>query len=224
MSERSRGRSESRLGKPKGKASGTKGPDAFLKARCRCTAEVTIPRKDAKQPQTCPTCKAEFTIRVARDSGGHEQVLASFAAKSSDRENKPTVVKGSARVTEVGPLVPERPREPSRDGGFVLDMMGDVPPSEAKPAPTPLDQAEFAREEAFEDATFSLKPIVQPYSTRRDTIPGVLFATCPCGGAIQVQRQDLGQQTECPQCRRKLKVESTRDPQTRELIIRVRPM
>ncbi|MBI2930289.1 MAG: hypothetical protein HYY16_01445 [Planctomycetes bacterium] len=188
---------------------------AFARAHCRCGSEIRFAREHVNRSQKCPKCGLEFHVKIVKDSRGREQTIVTFSTRKMPTVKPPA--KPEVRVTQVGPLAPERPKEQSRDGRFILDMTSETGagPHAKKRAPVP--------EEPFEKATFSLAPI--PYTTKRETIPGKIYSTCgACGEGVFVRKQDLGQRVRCGACRRTLQVETSRDPQTRDLVIRLKPV
>jgi len=209
--------------------------DAFCKARCRCGNEVWFERKDVNKVQTCAKCDLELQVRITRDQHGREQVIASFptrvqqkppAAAPPKKSGATTVRKKMQQVRniEAPPIIMERPREPSRDGQFVIDMTtekGRRPPAfeEAQ-----FEKAQFGATDPFEPATFSEREIVQPFTSKRETIPGVMYTTCPCGEPALIKKEDLGGKLTCPGCRRQMFIDAQRDAQTKEIIIRLKPI
>lgn len=214
--------------------------DAFAKARCRCGSEVWFERKHVNKVQTCQKCDVEFHVKIVRDNRGNEQVIASFptkarAASAPEKKKGGTTLRRkikNVRDIDAPPITIARPREPSRDGKFVIDMTTDK--SHREPPPAEFEEAKFGapqmgverpgQKDPFEAATFSSREIVQPYTSRRETIPGVMYTTCPCGEPSLVKREDLGGKVRCPACRRDLFVDAQRDPQTREIVIRLKPI
>jgi len=93
----------------------------------------------------------------------------------------------------------------------------------------PFEKVAFTLDDPFEKATFGQPPAPgkpkppPPYAPRKETSPGVIYTTCPCGEPALVRKQDFGQRIQCPACRKRLLVDVTRDPQSRELVIRLRP-
>ncbi len=202
--------------------------DAFVRTRCRCGELIYFNRDEANKPIMCPKCDEEFSVRIGKDAQGRETIVATFSAKgrktgpisrpATKSSAKPTF-KPKVRVTEAPSIVPERPREHSRDGQFKLDMASD-PFTHQKPAEATFEDAQFGSSEPA--AKKSGPPM--PYSNKRATVPGVMYTTCPCGEPQLVRRGDIGGKVQCTACRRKLVVDAKNDPQTKELVIKLRPV